>query len=209
MSPRPLATIALVFAVVLGLPAGPLAAQERGESPQTGDQVPPWAVSFELIGGLDAVYGAWRRVLPGVDAGIELQTAWEESRTEVDRLDRPGAVNAFTDRDRFVVAVGPSARWRVRSGARLSPVLRAHAGYVRNRTTFSDDTGDFERTADGMVVRGSAGVDYRVSGHLDVVLSIAGSWSVLEGEVLFHADETSRSTELDLLMPAAAIVIRF
>lgn len=184
------------------------AAQERPVAPS--DEAPPrWGVSLELLEGFAGVYGAWRRVAPGVDGGVEVQTTWSETRDEVDRLDRPGAVDAFSDRDVFTFTVGPSVRWRVLSRGDLSPVLRVHGGYARTRTTVKDASGDFDRTADGALVRLSAGVDYRVSRHMNVMLSLGGRWSVTEGDVLFHADETVRTTDLDLLIPAATFVVRF
>ena len=163
----------------------------------------------EFVEGFDAVYGAWSRILPGLDVGLELETGWQERTVEVDRLDRPGRVDASSDQDVFEFSVGPSARWRIFPDAEVSPVLRAHAGYVRTRTTHRDDTGDYERTADGAVVRVSAGAGYQASEHLDVVLGLAARWSLVEGEVLFHANETSRTTRLDLLTPTATFVIRF
>jgi len=198
---------AVLFVGLLTTP-GLAAGQESVEGPD--DEVPPaWALSMEFLEGFSAAYGAWRRITPGLEGGVEIQTTWSETRDEVDRLDRPGAVDAFTDRDVFAVSVGPSVRWRVLSGGDLSPVFRVHGGYARTRITFRDDSGDFDRTADGAVVRASVGVDYRVSRHMNVILSLGGRWSVIEGDVLFHADETVRTTDLDLLVPAAAFVVRF
>lgn len=198
----------LVALLLAPLPAF-VAAQDPGGGAQASGGAPPWAVSVELVGGFDAVYGGWRRVLRGVDVGVEFQTALGETSVEVDRLDRPGEVNGSSDRDQSVIGVGPSVRWRILSSGRLSPVVRAHAGYLRSRITVRDDTGDFDRTADGAVVRASMGVEYRASRHLDVALGLAARWSVLEGEVLFHANETSRTSELDLFRPAVAVLIRF
>ncbi|NIP60533.1 MAG: hypothetical protein GWM92_19320 [Gemmatimonadetes bacterium] len=210
--PRPLSVSVVLAATLLaaGLLAAPRSggAQERPVAPN--DEAPPaWALSIEFLEGFSAVYGAWRRVAPGVDGGVELQTTWSETRDEVDRLDNPGTLDAFSDRDVFTFTVGPSVRWRVLSGGDLSPVLRVHGGYVRTRVTVTDASGDFERTADGALVRFSAGVDYRVSRHMDVILSLGGRWSVIEGDVLFHANETVRTTDLELLVPAATFVVRF
>ena len=139
---------ATLLAAAFLVTAHPAAGQ--GAAGGGDDEAPPaWALSMEFLEGFSAVYGAWRRVAPGVEGGVEIQTTWSETRDEVDRLDRPGAVDAFTDRDVFTFSVGPSVRWRVLSGGDLSPILRVHGGYARTRITFRDDTGDFDRTADG------------------------------------------------------------
>lgn len=186
-------------------------AQEPDPATGAGDALEAsWALSLEIAPPSTGLYGAWRRVLPALDLGVELGTALSERTVEVDRVDRPGRVNASTDVNRFELTVGPSLRWRVRPEADLSPVVRVHGGYARVEARLEEGDGDvFDRTADGLHARASVGVEYRVAPLVDLALSLGGRWSSVEGDVQFHVKETSRTTELTLLVPAATVVIRF
>ncbi len=198
----------LTAATVLPAEGG---AQEPDRAGGAGDALEAsWALSLEIAPPSTGLYGAWRRVLPALDLGVELGTALSERTVEVDRVDRPGRVNASTDVDRFELTVGPSLRWRVRPDADLSPVVRVHGGYARVEARLEEGDGDvFDRTADGLHARASVGVDYRVAPFVDLALGLGGRWSSVEGDAQFHVKETNRTTELTLLVPAATVVFRF